>query len=163
MFSSSAWMQATALSSLIIPRASEKSSSLIFSPPVDSAMNISPKDVTPNSQRRESESMFFVTPPLIPKSIIDLRFASLSFSLNDDLSTVGGIVLGCSMTVVVPPAAAEHDPVYQSSFFTIPGSLKCTCTSIPAGMVNAPFASMRRSGSAEVIFFAIRSIFPLLI
>ena len=105
-------------------------------------MKISPKAVAPSFQSSFNFSILPVTPPLIPKSTIDFLLASLSFCSKARLSVVGGTVLGWSITVVIPPAAAAQEPVYQFSFKVIPGSLKWTCTSIPAGRVRAPPASI---------------------
>jgi hypothetical protein len=58
--------------------------------------------------------------------------------------SVGGTVLGMSKTQVTPPAAAAADPVPKSSFWVIPGSRKCTCTSMQPGSRCRPSRSITR-------------------
>ena len=124
--SSSAWRHAIAPSPLISDRAFSRSSPLTASLP-PSAMNISPKEVTPIRHNSLSRPIFSPqAPPLSPKSIMDMFLASTSLRLKTLLLSTGGSVFGWSITVVIPPAAAAHDPVYQSSFIRSPMPRKCT-------------------------------------
>jgi hypothetical protein len=59
--------------------------------------------------------------------------------------SVGGTVLGMSKTQVTPPAAAAAEPVPKSSFWVIPGSRKCTCTSMQPGSRCRPSTSISRA------------------
>ena len=151
----SAWIHAIAPSRDIAASSGSSSASPTASSP--SAMNSSPNAVTPrfhNSVR----SAAGVAPPFIPKSIIDFRSADFSLSLNDDPSSVGGTVFGWSIAVVTPPAAAAHEPVYQSSLCVSPGSRKWTWESITPGSASSPRASIV-SASPEIVL-PIFSIFP---
>src|SRR3989338_59554 len=80
--------------------------------------------------------------------------ASLLFSSKAWIVVVGGIVLGISRTVVMPPFAAAIEPVKKSSLCVNPGSLKCTWQSISPGSTKLLFASITLSdfGSLFVIF-----------
>src|SRR5256712_13960616 len=62
-----------------------------------------------------------------------------------------------STTVVTPPAAALSVPEEKSSFSVIPGSRKCTWTSIPPGRISA--SPYRYTGSPRSPFL-IATIFP---
>jgi hypothetical protein len=50
-----------------------------------------------------------------------------------------------SKTQVTPPAAAAAEPVPKSSFWVIPGSRKCTCTSMQPGSRCRPSRSISRA------------------
>ena len=54
-------------------------------------------------------------PPLRQKSTTERCLARSSFSSKDRASSVRGLVLGWSTTVVMPPAAAAVEPLAQSS------------------------------------------------
>ena len=57
---------------------------------------------------------------------------------------VGGLVLGISNTLVIPPAIAALLPECKSSVSVEPGSLKCTCVSIHPGKTINPFAPIEQ-------------------
>jgi hypothetical protein len=63
--------------------------------------------------------------------------------------SVGGTVLGMSKTQVTPPAAAAAEPVPKSSFWVIPGSRKCTCTSMQPGSRWRPSRSISRAAAGD--------------
>ena len=72
------------------------------------------------------------------------------FALSASALVVAGEVLGMSMTVVTPPATAAIDSVDISALWVSPGSLKCTCASMPPAMRCLPVRS-RTSGPACLI------------
>ena len=89
-----------------------------------------------------------VSAPHRPKSTTTLRRAISRFSTYSCRVVTGGYVSGCSITVVMPPAAADMVPVVKSSRSVWPGSSKCACMSIAPGITTRPDASISSSAAA---------------
>ena len=58
-----------------------------------------------------------------------------NFASNNSLVIVAGFVFGISKKEVIPPATAALEPLSIVSLCVSPGSLKCTCGSIPPGII----------------------------
>jgi len=76
-----------------------------------------------------------------PKSTRDRDRASAAFASSTPAESTAGTVFGMSITVVTPPAAAAAVSVPKSSLSGKPGSLLCTCTSMPPGSSHLPETS----------------------
>ena len=98
-------------------------------------------------------------PACISVLIIDLFLIIFSLSLYAFRVFVLGFVFGISITVVKPPFAAAIDPLFISSLYVNPGSLKCTWGSISPGNTICPLMSIVLSESCGS--FEILDIFPL--
>ena len=83
-----------------------------------------------------------------------LFLARSNFLWNSALVDVGGLVLGISNTLVIPPATAALLPECKSSVSVEPGSLKWVCVSMHPGKTVCP--------SAFIISFASSDISPIL-
>jgi hypothetical protein len=64
------------------------------------------------------------------------------------IDSVGGLVFGMSMKLVIPPATAAADSVAMQPLCVSPGSRKCTWSSIMPGSSHCPAASISSSALA---------------
>ena len=96
---------------------------------------------------------------------VSLPLSWIYFSVSI-LSTTG-LVLAIHTTMVKPPLAAAAAPVYMSSLYVNPGSLKCTWVSTSPGATTSPVASIisrlffSASLSVSVIWAPVFIIIPL--
>ena len=63
---------------------------------------------------------------------------------------MGGLVLGISNTLVIPPAIAALLPECKSSVSVDPGSLKCVWVSMHPGKTVCPSAFITSLASSEI-------------
>ena len=74
---------------------------------------------------------------------------------------VMGLLLGMSMTVVMPPAAAAFVPVSKVSRYANCSSLRCTWVSMSPGRAICPCRFSFVEAVGRFVSFAILVIFPL--
>ena len=79
-----------------------------------------------------------------------LFLARSNFFWNSTLVEVGGLVLGISNTLVIPPAIAALLPECKSSVSVEPGSLKWVWVSIHPGKTVWPSAFIVSLASSEI-------------
>ncbi len=86
---------------------------------------------------------------LLRESEIDERHAGgcSARSRKTETSLTGGIALGISKIVVMPPEAAACVEWAKSSFSVRPGSRECTCGSMKPGKTSSPVASISSSAT----------------
>ena len=82
------------------------------------------------------------------KSTNEARSPALRARSKPATESIGGLVFGMHITVVMPPIAAAALPLAKSSFCGWPGSRMWTCASTKPGNSSRPRASMTVSAAA---------------